>query len=617
MATVSFSTTIISLFSVTISSNHFGGWASDKKVFLYKVKKKKINESETASCLTSSIKPSYGKSGLLTLNNDGVAVISLLELVGRDISLCEMNHPTTLMAPENVVSHHQWGSIVYWIRKAATNRYQLEESGPLNFGVEFSSAIALFYDAISYTPRNSRRNHQVKLTDSIELSSSAVKLFSKMQDAKEDLYPTRKTFVHADGMPWSKTIKCLVDTVDSWKALLKRLEFLEPNLPSKVDPHTITNESVLEHSFGSTKTRGQGNSQNPQEYTQTKRLRCVDFHLKMCKMPFNQHCLSRKEEEKSYQSIEERSLKISFKEIQKLFQKAGENSVSPDEEDAVLNDEQTTLLKNAYALSKSVPRQSGRNRWREKAGFNPNMLTEEAPVGVLLMGDLLSYSNIDDSIEHYIVQKDFDLLDVDKKVEVMKVGSRKRKHVTVDKFLTQNGLIFTVPESMYSIYDGIVTFSDDQISQFIENLRDLNNCGDDTEEGTLTTEIHFVTESVHREHKTSPAPSSTTSLKRELAENSEIPSKRRDVDIDLRNRGDQVRLMRGDCVKIIAGAEAGGYGMITGGFGETAGLFEVNYFEIKYGKYVLKESAIAQREGCHLLRVEFTFDNRSRYTFEE
>ena len=340
-------------------------------------------------------------------------------------------------------------------------------------------------------------------------------------------------------------------------------------------------------------------------------------------MPFNQHCLSRKAEEKSYQSIEERSLKISFKEIQKLFQKAGENAcVSPDEEESVLNDEQTTLLKKAYALSKSVPRQSGRNKWREKAGFNPNMLTEEAPSGVLLMGDLLSYSNIDDCIEHYIVQKDFDLLDVGKKVEVKKVGGKRNKYVTVDKFLTQNGMIFTVPESMYLISDGIATFNDDQISQFIENLRDSNSCDVDTEsdEGTLTaaSEIHFVTEPVDTGHRTSSsAPSSSTSLKRELVDNSEIHSKRRNVEIDLKNRGDRVRLMRGDCVKIIAGAETGGYGMITGGYGENDGPFEVNYFEMKYGKYVLKENAIASREACQLLRVEFTFDNRSRFTFAE
>ena len=267
IATVSLSTTIVSLFSVMISTNHFGGWASDKKVFLYKLKKKKI--SERASCLASSVKPSYGKSGLLTLSNNGVSVISLLKVVGKDIAV-GTDRPTAFVAPENVVSLHQWGSVVYWVRKAATNRYQLEESGPLNFGVAFSTSIALFYDAISYTPRNSQRNHQMKLTDSIELSSSAVKLFSQMQDSKEDLYPTRKTFVHADGMPWSKTIKCLVDSVDSWKSLVKRLEFFDPNLPSKFDPHTITNESVVEHSFGSVKRRGQGHLQNSQEYTQTK-----------------------------------------------------------------------------------------------------------------------------------------------------------------------------------------------------------------------------------------------------------------------------------------------------------------------------------------------------------
>ena len=70
-------------------------------------------------------------------------------------------------------------------------------------------------------------------------------------------------------------------------------------------------------------------------------------------------------------------------------------------EEPELTDDQITILKKAYALSKSVPRQSGRNRWREKSGFAPNMLIEEALSGVLLNGDILAYCDIDDCIEFY------------------------------------------------------------------------------------------------------------------------------------------------------------------------------------------------------------------------
>ena len=42
-----------------------------------------------------------------------------------------------------------------------------------------------------------------------------------------------------------------------------------------------------------------------------------------------------------------------------------------------LTDDEDLILSKAYVLSKSVPRQSGRNRWRERAGFAPNILSEE------------------------------------------------------------------------------------------------------------------------------------------------------------------------------------------------------------------------------------------------
>lgn len=188
--------------------------------------------------------------------------------------------------------------------------------GSNNIWCKFFFAVKKFYDAISYVPRNTTRcRSELKLTDSIELASPCVKLFSSMQKAKEELYPTRTSFIHADGMPWTTTIKCLISTWNSWKALQKRLEFFDQNLVTQVDPHTITNESLIEHGFGSQKSRGQGNLQNPQEYIQTKRLKGVDFHLKMCQMPFNQHSLSKKIVDKSYQEMDQRYLKVSFKEL--------------------------------------------------------------------------------------------------------------------------------------------------------------------------------------------------------------------------------------------------------------------------------------------------------------
>ena len=147
-----------------VSSKLFGGWASDKTVVFYMFKKKKVSERPT--CLSSSVKPSCERSSLFTMNDDAMTVVSYLKFVGKEIKI-DTQPDLSFPASENVVSIHRWGSVIYWLRKAATNEFQLEESGPLNFGVQFSSAIKLLYDAISYVPRKGKRNHLVKLTDSI------------------------------------------------------------------------------------------------------------------------------------------------------------------------------------------------------------------------------------------------------------------------------------------------------------------------------------------------------------------------------------------------------------------------------------------------------------------
>ena len=187
-------------------------------------------------------------------------------------------------------------------------------------------------------------------------------------------------------MPWSCTIACVKHTVGSWKAIKKRLDQYTVVNRENIDPHVITNESVVEHTFGTQKKRGQGNNQTMKEYVETKRLNAVDFQIRMCKTPFNQHCLS-KVFNKSYQDLDRRYLKISFKELCEIFK--SDSFLENDE--FVISEEQLALLNKAFALSKEVPTQSGRNRWRAKPGHAPNMLAQNKPTGILLKGDLLVF----------------------------------------------------------------------------------------------------------------------------------------------------------------------------------------------------------------------------------
>ena len=140
------------------------------------------------------------------------------------------------------------------------------------------------------------------------------------------------------------------------------------------------------------------------------------------------------------------------------------------DDDSIITETEETILKKAYALSSSLPRQAGRNKWREKSGFTPNMLPQESSNGVLLKGDLLFFYNID-SIEYYVVEKDFKLIDGENKVDVHKIGEEIIHSVNVDRFVYEKGMISVVPIDQYSILeDSTVVFHDPDISVFLEDL---------------------------------------------------------------------------------------------------------------------------------------------------
>ena len=107
-----------------------------------------------------------------------------------------------------------------------------------------------------------------------------------------------------------------------------------------------------------------------------------------------------------------------------------------------------------------------------------------------MKNDLLTYIYFDDSIDHYVLQKEHKLIDLQKKVEVIKIGGSSTKFVTVDKFLTHKGMIFTVPSTLYTINGSRVSFKDQEINDLIEGQKGLNNCDaeSDNEESNANEE---------------------------------------------------------------------------------------------------------------------------------
>ena len=75
---------------------------------------------------------------------------------------------------------------------------------------------------------------------------------------------------------WSvatETLESLDASIDAWSSLCSRLDYFDPSLKDQVVPHSVENESIIEHQFGFVGTKGQSALQTMQEYVQHKTVR--------------------------------------------------------------------------------------------------------------------------------------------------------------------------------------------------------------------------------------------------------------------------------------------------------------------------------------------------------
>lgn len=82
------------------------------------------------------------------------------------------------------------------------------------------------------------------------------------------------------------------------------MDYFDESLADRVNPRTITNESLIEHSFGFTVSKGQSQLQTQQEYLHNKMKHEVDFQLKLCNVNFCQK-VKVKLCDKSYQDLDD------------------------------------------------------------------------------------------------------------------------------------------------------------------------------------------------------------------------------------------------------------------------------------------------------------------------
>ena len=377
-------------------------------------------------------------------------------------------------------------TILSSVKSESTQHFSVLEWGPLAFSRMYCEAVHKLYQAINYIPPFGNRDniHMDQLTDCIEAAEGCYRLLRNMEVEKRNMFEGRESFMGCEGIPWTATVECLRRTIESWRLITWRLETMQSGSSKRVVPHCITNESYVEHSFGFTKKRGQGNNQSQEEYVQSKRTHMVDFQMRMCDLPFCQYTKT-KLRDKGYQEVDRRNRQVSMSlsEICEIFRYSDQSTSDNKEITKAITDGQKQLMKKAYLLTKYVPRQSGRNRWRASAGQVPTMIVSQNG-SYLHDGDLVFSRDFSGNLLCMIVNKKIALTDKSNtvSVSVLKNSKKKAERILIDQLVQVRQQILTVPAYYFSIEDSVITFSDEFQPLFDEISEDIELSSDITEE---------------------------------------------------------------------------------------------------------------------------------------
>ena len=106
--------------------------------------------------------------------------------------------------------------------------------------------------------------------------------------------------------------------------------------------------------------------------------------------------------------IKERQVPISLNEFKEIFA----YRVGPDKTPVVVSEEDQQILKKAHLLSKYVPRQSNRTRWRAESGtgYVPTMIADNSAAGKLYEGDMVFHRDVSDKVIKLVVAENYSLV---------------------------------------------------------------------------------------------------------------------------------------------------------------------------------------------------------------
>ena len=456
---------LISLF--LLPSNHFGAQTSEKELMAFHFTNDEIVQVKTESPIRSKSRPCLFDNELVIHREDEGDSLSQMSIIFDDKMVLQSVEDIKFSFHPFIVS--SWGSTLLMVCQREVNDFVLVEVGHLEFGLEFCRSVKKLYQAISYVPPHgdpSCRNR--KLSDCIDLMVKGSELFNKMQASLKERFIGCSSFAGKHGAIFSQTLKCINSSIDSLKGVSNRLSALSGGSEVPVYVHTLINESIVEHSFGETHQKGQGNLQNKEEYSQAKRRSQINFHIKMTDAPFNQYVKTKKRDQ-GYQAIEKGSTKLKLDDLREIFHQEKASNIDP----RVESESDTLTLKCAFNIAKCVPRQSNRCKWREKSGFAPNMLQSSSNSGKLFSGDLVFIKYLNNQLVNLIVTEDVILDDLDMSLKVRIPGGNASVEagcVKLELLVKDRSNIVAIPSNMYHIDgDGEIEL-DENISYMFDAL---------------------------------------------------------------------------------------------------------------------------------------------------
>ena len=222
-------------------------------------------------------------------------------LKNKQLSLGNASHTQIKTDEGDLCCLNYWGDTLHYIANVDVNRYSLVEVGLTELGLSLCRNIESFYHAISYSEPGYVPVEYQTLHECIAGAIPLVDLLTDIQNSAHERFKTINSFTGKYGAIPTKTLQCMVDTVNGWKSQVRRLSHFDHILTGKILTHTLTNESWIEF-FSFWKEERSGASIRHEGVCYCKRKHAVHFQMKMCDLPF---CSDEKNKvrDKDYQTL--------------------------------------------------------------------------------------------------------------------------------------------------------------------------------------------------------------------------------------------------------------------------------------------------------------------------